>query len=454
MSRRLYCLTISAFSAFVVFNAAPALAQSCGDDLQKLSEKRAAALQSINAMVAAAKGKQLDPTVFCTKSQPLNVVENEMLAYMNKNKDWCQIPDDVIDQLKATHAKSLGLFQQGLHSRRANEKNERTGRSGRRPAGSAAARRPALSGKTPSAALPDARPASLVLKIAPEWALPFVQLARWDRPIGWQLLLAPCWESAALAGLAAHRGPNLWHLVLFFVGAVAMRGAGCTYNDILDRKLDAGVERTRGRPLPSGRAAVSGAATFLVLQSLVGLAVLLCFNRFSIALGFASLVVVGVYPLMKRITSWPQAVLGLAFSWGALMGWAGAFGSLAWPALALYASAFCWTVGYDTIYAQQDARDDAIVGIRSTARLFGAHARLGVAIFYVLTAAFAQAALVGAGAGLIAEFGWLGFCLHLAWQVSEIDGASPATALRLFRSNRDAGLILFAGLALNGWAAG
>jgi 4-hydroxybenzoate polyprenyltransferase len=306
----------------------------------------------------------------------------------------------------------------------------------------------------PSTLLPDARPASLVLRWAPDWALPFVQLARWDRPIGWQLLLAPCWESAALAGLAAHRAPNLWHLVLFLTGAVAMRGAGCTYNDILDRKLDAGVERTRGRPLPSGRASVTAAFLFLVAQSLVGLAVLLCFNPFSIVLGFASLGIVAVYPLMKRITSWPQAVLGLAFSWGALMGWAGAFGSLAWPALALYASAFCWTVGYDTIYAQQDARDDAIVGIRSTARLFGAQARLGVAIFYALTAMFAEIAILGSGGGAIAQAAWVGLCLHLAWQVSRIDGASPSTALRLFRSNRDAGLILFAGLALNGWASG
>ena len=228
---------------------------------------------------------------------------------------------------------------------------------------------------SPTALLPDARPASLVLRLTPAIALPFVQLARWDRPAGWQLLLAPCWQSAALAGLALHRGPNPWHLLLFLIGAVAMRGAGCTYNDILDRELDAGVERTRGRPLPSGRVGVKAAAAFLVAQSLVGLAVLLCFNGFSIRLGFASLVVVAIYPLMKRVTSWPQAVLGLAFSWGALMGWSAAFGALAWPAIALYGSAFCWTVGYDTIYAQQDARDDAVVGIKSTARLFGARAR-------------------------------------------------------------------------------
>jgi 4-hydroxybenzoate polyprenyltransferase len=300
-------------------------------------------------------------------------------------------------------------------------------------------------------ALPDARPTSLVLRLTPNFALPFVQLARLDRPAGWQLLLAPCWQSTALAGLAAHRGPNLWHLVLFLVGAIAMRGAGCTYNDILDRRLDAGVERTKRRPLPSGRVGVGAAAAFLVAQALVGLAVLFSFNGFSIALGLASLAIVAVYPLMKRVTSWPQAVLGLAFSWGALMGWAATYGALAPPALLLYASAFCWTIGYDTIYALQDARDDAIVGIKSTARLFGAHARLGVGLFYLLTALLAQGALLWVGAGFLAELGWAGYAAHLLWQLSQVEGASPATALKLFRSNRDAGLILFSGIALEGW---
>ena len=300
-------------------------------------------------------------------------------------------------------------------------------------------------------ALPDARPTSLVLRLTPDFALPFVQLARLDRPIGWQVLLAPCWQATALAGIAAHRGPSLWHLFLFVVGAIAMRGAGCTYNDILDRKLDAGVERTRGRPLPSGRVSVRAAAGFLVAEALAGLAVLLSFNTFSIELGLASLGIVAVYPLMKRVTSWPQAVLGLAFSWGALMGWSASFGALGLPALLLYASAFCWTIGYDTIYALQDARDDAIVGIKSTARLFGAHARFGVGLFYALTALLAQAALLTAGGGLVAELGWLAFAAHLGWQLSQVEGASPATALKLFRSNRDAGLLLFAGFAIEGW---
>ncbi|MBV8471896.1 MAG: 4-hydroxybenzoate octaprenyltransferase [Hyphomicrobiales bacterium] len=309
-------------------------------------------------------------------------------------------------------------------------------------------------GAQPRQALPDARPTSLVLRLTPDFALPFVQLARLDRPAGWQLLLAPCWQATALAGLAAHRGPNLLHLALFLIGAIAMRGAGCTYNDILDRKLDARVERTRGRPLPSGRVSVRAAAVFLVVQALVGLAVLLSFNAFSIVLGIASLGIVAVYPMMKRVTSWPQAVLGLAFSWGALVGWSASFGRLDLPALLLYASAFCWTIGYDTIYALQDARDDAIVGIRSTARLFGAQARLGIGLFYALTAALAQAALLAAGGGVIAEIGWLAFAAHFVWQLAEVEGATPATALKLFRSNRDAGLLLFAGFALQGWASG
>ncbi len=303
----------------------------------------------------------------------------------------------------------------------------------------------------PATCLPDARPASLVLRLTPDFALPFVQLARLDRPAGWQLLLAPCWQSAALAGLALHRGPSLWHLGLFLIGAIAMRGAGCTYNDILDRKLDAGVERTRNRPLPSGRVTVRVAAAFLVAQALVGLAVLASFNRFSIWLGIASLGLVAVYPLMKRVTSWPQAALGLTFSWGALMGWSATFASLAPAPILLYASAFAWTIGYDTIYALQDARDDAIVGIRSTARLFGSRVKLGVGAFYAGNAALALAAIEAAGGGAIALIGWLAYSAHLAWQTSQVEGAGPARALALFRSNRDAGLILFAGIALQGW---
>ena len=295
--------------------------------------------------------------------------------------------------------------------------------------------------------LPDAPVRNLAQRLAPDALLPFVQLARLDRPIGWQLLLAPCWWSSALAADALHIAPDAWHLLLFLAGSVVMRGAGSTYNDIIDRHIDAKVERTRGRPLPSRRVGVEAAKTFLVLQSLVGLAVLLCFNRFSFALGAASLAIVALYPFMKRITSWPQFVLGLAFAWGALMGWAGLYGSLSWASAALYVAAIAWTIGYDTIYALQDSRDDAIIGIRSTARLFGDRVREWVAAFYGLASAAAALALGLAGAGPLAWLGLAAFAAHLAWQAASIRPADGARALALFRANRDAGLLLFAGIA-------
>ena len=299
--------------------------------------------------------------------------------------------------------------------------------------------------------LPDAPPKSLVLRLTPDYALPFVQLARFDRPIGWQLLLAPCWQGIALASLAEGKGPNLWHLALTLVGAVTMRGAGCAYNDVLDRDLDAGVERTRGRPLPSGRIGVRAALALVVALSMVGAAILLQFNYFTILLGVASLAIVAIYPLAKRMTSWPQVVLGSAFSWGALVGWSATYGSLSTAPALLYFSAVAWTIGYDTIYALQDARDDAIVGIRSTARLFGEHARNAVAALYAFSAFAALSAILRVGGGGLAFLGWLAFAAHLAWQVILLDDKSPANALKLFRSNRDAGFALFAGIALAGW---
>ncbi len=225
--------------------------------------------------------------------------------------------------------------------------------------------------------LPDTT-APWLLRIWPARLQPFVQLARIDRPIGWQLLLLPCWWSATLAGDVARTGPNPAHLVLFLIGAVAMRGAGSTFNDIIDRDIDRRVERTRGRPIASGRVSRRAAAMFLILQSLVGAAVLFSFNPFSIALGLGSLVIVAAYPFAKRVTHWPQAVLGLAFAWGALIGWAAVFGSLAVPPLLLYAAAILWTIGYDTIYALQDTTDDAVVGIGSTALYFGRAVRPAV----------------------------------------------------------------------------
>ena len=291
---------------------------------------------------------------------------------------------------------------------------------------------------------------SRVLALAPEGWRPFIQLARIDRPIGWWLLLLPCWWSAALAGMATHHGPDLRHLLLFLAGAISMRGAGSTYNDIVDREIDAQVERTRNRPLPSGRISVRAAKAFMLAQAAVGAAVLFSLNWFSVVLGLGSLVIVAAYPFMKRITFWPQAVLGLAFAYGGLMGWSAALGGLAWPAILIYAAAIAWTIAYDTIYALQDARDDAVIGVRSTARLFGGHVKVGVASFYVAALLLAGAAIALVGGGWMAWTGLGAFALHLVWQVAMIDPASPSRALMLFRSNREAGLILFAGLAAQG----
>jgi 4-hydroxybenzoate polyprenyltransferase len=260
----------------------------------------------------------------------------------------------------------------------------------------------------------------------------------------------PCWWSAALAAGVAHDlRPLPLTSALFFVGAFAMRGAGCTWNDITDRDLDAKVERTRSRPIPAGQVSVTQALVFLAVQALVGLAVLLQFNRFAIATGIASLVIVAVYPFMKRITWWPQVVLGLAFSWGALMGFAVTFGRIDLTALVLYAGSIAWVIGYDTIYAHQDAEDDALIGIKSTARLFGARTRPALAVFYALAVVLIGVALGLAGAGYPAWIGLVAFAAHLVWQIRRLQIGDPALCLRLFKSNRDAGLLLFAGLLVD-----
>jgi 4-hydroxybenzoate polyprenyltransferase len=296
-------------------------------------------------------------------------------------------------------------------------------------------------------AMPDAARGNAVDRFAPEPFKPYLRLARFDRPIGWWLLLLPCWWSAALAAVAAGMPwPNPLHLMLFMVGAITMRGAGCVYNDIIDRDLDRKVARTRNRPLASGAVSVTSALLFLALLGLVGLAVLASFNGFSIILGFCSLIPVMIYPFMKRITSWPQAVLGLAFAWGGLMGWAAVFGSLSAPAFLIYIAAVLWTIGYDTIYAVQDFEDDAVAGIRSTTRLFGDRTQLAVGSFFAVAVLCLMPAFVLAHVGLIGWLGLLGFAAHLGWQVGRIDLADPHGALVLFRSNRDAGLILFGGL--------
>jgi len=295
-------------------------------------------------------------------------------------------------------------------------------------------------------ALPDSVAGQFVFRIAPKSWRPFLQLARIDRPIGWWLLTLPCWWSSALASVSQGQPLHGGDFLLFLVGAIAMRGAGSTYNDLVDREIDAKVERTRQRPLPSGRVSVKAAQIFLAAQCLVGLAVLLSFNGFTIKLGFSSLFFVAIYPFMKRITSWPQVVLGAAFAWGGLMGWAAAFGSLALAPAFLYFGAIFWTIGYDTIYALQDIEDDLLAGIGSTARLFGSRVQAGVASLYALAVICVEAGFLSVGAGWPAQMGLAGFALHLAWQVKSVDPDDRAGALGLFRSNRDAGLILLGGL--------
>lgn len=285
---------------------------------------------------------------------------------------------------------------------------------------------------------------------APLWSRPYLRLARFDRPIGSWLLLMPCWWSAALAaGVAQDLNQLPWSVALFFVGAFVMRGAGCTWNDITDRDLDARVERTRSRPIPAGQVSVKQAAVFLVLQALVGLVILVQFNGFAILTGIASLGIVAAYPFMKRITYWPQIVLGLAFSWGALMGFAVQFGRLDPAAFLLYAGSISWVIGYDTIYAHQDTEDDALIGIKSTALLFGARTQAALLVFYGLALLLIGGALASAGAQWPAWLGLAVFAAHLAWQIMRVDIRDSAQCLRIFKSNRDAGLLLFAGLLID-----
>ncbi|NKI58799.1 4-hydroxybenzoate octaprenyltransferase [Labrenzia sp. PO1] len=275
---------------------------------------------------------------------------------------------------------------------------------------------------------------------------PYARLARWERPIGWWLLLWPCFWSAALAAVAGGKAwPDPWHMVLFFIGAVAMRGAGCTYNDLVDVDIDSKVERTRSRPIPAGQVSRLQAKIFLVVQALIGLAVLLQFNTYTIWLGIASLLPVAVYPFMKRITNWPQLFLGFAFSWGALMGWAAAFGSLSWSPVFLYIGGICWTIGYDTIYAHQDKEDDALVGVKSTARLFDEHTKPALILLYSCATALFFLAAIFADAGPAAFVGILAGVIHLGWQIVVLDIDDGDQCLQLFRSNGTYGWILFFG---------
>jgi len=269
---------------------------------------------------------------------------------------------------------------------------------------------------------------------------PYWLLARFDRPIGSWLLFWPGAWAIALAGHAADR----WELILWFaLGAVAMRGAGCVYNDIVDRDLDRKVARTASRPLASGRIGLKAAWAWLLLLGLVGLAVLVQLDRLAAVTAIASLGAVAAYPFMKRITWWPQAWLGLVFSWGALVGWpavTGGFAPALWP---LYAGSVFWVIGYDTIYALQDIEDDALAGVKSSARALGARARIGIAVCYALAIACWAAAFWSIRPQLLASAALLPVALHLVWQVAGLDRGDPADALMRFRANRFAGLLMF-----------
>ncbi|MDP6109361.1 MAG: 4-hydroxybenzoate octaprenyltransferase [Rhodospirillales bacterium] len=284
---------------------------------------------------------------------------------------------------------------------------------------------------------------SWIDRFVPAAIRPYLRLARADRPIGTWLLLLPCWWGAALA---TPTWPDAKMFVLFAIGAVVMRGAGCTVNDLADRKFDASVARTATRPIASGQISVLKAFVFLALQLFFGLSILLQFNAFTVALGVSSLVLIVLYPFMKRITYWPQLFLGFTFNWGALLGWAAVKGELAAPALVFYAAGIFWTLGYDTIYAHQDKEDDILIGVKSTALKFGAQTKPWLVGFYTITV------ILLAATGLLANLAWpyySGLTLaawQLAWQIKSVDIADPKNCLRRFKSNRDFGLILLAGI--------
>ena len=277
---------------------------------------------------------------------------------------------------------------------------------------------------------------------APIWSRDYLRLMRLDRPIGIWLLLLPCWWSLALASGVKGQALDLYMALLFLIGATVMRGAGCTYNDILDRDIDAQVKRTKNRPLASGRVSLKAAWIFLIAQCLIGLVVLLQFNQFTIVLGTASLILVAVYPMMKRFTYWPQAFLGLAFNWGALVGWTSVTGALDPAPLALYLAGISWTIGYDTIYAHQDREDDAMLGLKSTALKFGEKTRGFLALFYGMTFSGILAAGYFADLSSLTLAGLTLACLHLAWQIWKLDIHDPALCLRLFKSNRLFGVLI------------
>lgn len=301
----------------------------------------------------------------------------------------------------------------------------------------------------------DATLGNWVDRRAPRWSRPYLRLSRADRPIGTWLLLIPCWWGLCLAVAASPAGPtafDLWILIGCALGATLMRGAGCTWNDLTDQEFDAAVARTRSRPLPSGQVTPRRAAAWMVAQALLAFLILLSFPAPAILLGIASLALVCVYPFAKRFTWWPQVFLALAFNWGALLGWAAQGAGLGWPPVLLYAGGIAWTLFYDTIYAHQDREDDALIGVKSTARLFGADTGRWLTGFLVASVALLALAVgtagLDGGALAAALAGVAGFAAHLVWQLRRLDIDDPATCLMLFRANRDGGLILCAGLAM------
>lgn len=282
----------------------------------------------------------------------------------------------------------------------------------------------------------------------PRVLIPYAQLMRLDRP-GWELLLLPCWWGLALGQIASGGGlPDLWKAFLFLIGAKIMRGAGCTLNDIVDRDIDSKVERTRMRPLPAGLISLRSAFLFLAAQLLLGLVILLQFNGLTIVTAIGSLAIVAIYPFMKRITYWPQVVLGLAFNWGALLGWTSVHNSISLAPILLYLGGISWTLAYDTIYAHQDKDDDALIGVKSTALRFGDATIYWLAFFFTLALSLIDASLWLVSAPLPAHVGVAGAAMHAAWQVSRFDGDDSHMCLKLFRANRMFGVIILLGLLI------
>jgi 4-hydroxybenzoate polyprenyltransferase len=303
----------------------------------------------------------------------------------------------------------------------------------------------------PAERVADASSSNWFDALSPRWAIPYGHLARFDRPIGAWLLLFPCWWSQALAEASRGRAyPNVWYLLLFLIGAFVMRGAGCTHNDIVDREFDRQVARTASRPIPSGQVSVLQAFLFAVLLALIGFAVLIQFNRFTILLGMASLALVALYPFAKRYTHWAQLVLGLTFKWGALVGWAAITGTLGPPAVVLYVGAVLWTIGYDTIYAHQDKEDDSLLDLKSTALLFGTRTPIWVGGFYALAWLCWLLAVYLAGVASVITVTALALVAgQMAWQVATLDTARPDNCLQRFQSNRFIGWLFCLGLVLH-----